>query len=857
MRRGSASPRAPPSSPSSSSSSSSKPGESGIGLLAEAKRLYKSVNKSDKAKASAVGPSKKKYSSSSSLSSSKSDDVTDGLGARVNRGYKAMRAGLQAKTVKAIYYPPKKKYTSSSSSSSQPDAEVSVGRIAKAKRTPKAPRERRQGKAEESVVVPSKRKYSSSSSSSSSEPGDVVTVGRIAKALRGLEALEERHKVEAEESVFVPSKRKCSSSSSSSSSSSQPDDEVSVGRIAKAKRALKALSKRRQENASVASTQLGASGAQQVAREAAVDSPGGDAVRRVGTIAAQEDASQFASALPQTAGMAPPRSGSRIRGAGHPGWIVPQTAGVTNPRAKSGPRTRGGPRPRSTSGLRRPTVVNSQASMLYPNEPLACPPQQFFHNQSAAVAHPTGKVLRRIQPIPVPGGCTKFAPGFTPPAAGGAPQPAAPPPPSPTPSQTPSLTPPSPSPSPSPSSSPSPSPLSSPSPSPSPSPPPAPNKRLNDPDWDLVTVNGTQIVDKRDVLLITLGEQIYEHGRRSLCKAHDNMANQPVIVKIIRKVLTDIDGNESSFVMDEFYVGKYLEHPAFMRTFAAYQTSHAYYLVLEYIHGRTLHDAINDPTVSMTRKKAYFVQMVEAIRYMHGKGVIYRDLKPTNVMITQTRNGKERIKFVDYGISTRLGKRVADSSGEFIERRKVRCKFHPCAYMAPEMYFFGKQKRPCDIYQLAFVAYILFTADLPFHNKPNPLTQVLHTKAGIDRTRQDWRGLSADARHFFRHTFCVDPNERLNIEQVKLTQLYIDAYDEVRDILPELTGPYTNCRKLNEDIVDRISKAYTGRSHCVIRYLIEEGLKTNGQVMNRFAGIYNTIYHFEFIKPQLDDDKRS
>src|SRR6185369_7750258 len=86
------------------------------------------------------------------------------------------------------------------------------------------------------------------------------------------------------------------------------------------------------------------------------------------------------------------------------------------------------------------------------------------------------------------------------------------------------------------------------------------------------------------------------------------------------------------------------------------------YLVMEYIEGQTLSKLIEQGPLPLDKALAYAVQIVDALAAAHAKGVIHRDLKPGNIIIT--KNGA---KVLDFGLAKLASERVPAGSTDNVE----------------------------------------------------------------------------------------------------------------------------------------------------------------------------------------------
>ncbi|HEY7566396.1 MAG TPA: serine/threonine-protein kinase, partial [Gemmatimonadaceae bacterium] len=156
----------------------------------------------------------------------------------------------------------------------------------------------------------------------------------------------------------------------------------------------------------------------------------------------------------------------------------------------------------------------------------------------------------------------------------------------------------------------------------------------------------------------------------------------------------------------EAELGRALHHPNIVRIVDRGQVESTPYFAMELIDGETLRDRLDregrlDPALAAS----VTARVAEALDYAHHKGVIHRDLKPTNIMLE--RQGG--LKVMDYGIARAQFREGITTTGGFIGTPQ---------YSAPEAAD-GLTEPKSDIYSLGVVFFEMLTGSLPFPNE-NP-----------------------------------------------------------------------------------------------------------------------------------------
>ena len=138
------------------------------------------------------------------------------------------------------------------------------------------------------------------------------------------------------------------------------------------------------------------------------------------------------------------------------------------------------------------------------------------------------------------------------------------------------------------------------------------------------------------------------------------------------------------------------------------------YLVMEYIEGDPLSKIIEQGPLPLDKALGYAVQIVDALAAAHAKGVIHRDLKPGNIIIT--RNG---VKVLDFGLAKFSAEGVSGESAAKIETvtepiTRAGAILGTLYYMAPEQVEGKEADERSDIFSFGVVFYEMITGQRPF-----------------------------------------------------------------------------------------------------------------------------------------------
>ncbi|NOK32004.1 protein kinase [Corallococcus exercitus] len=155
-----------------------------------------------------------------------------------------------------------------------------------------------------------------------------------------------------------------------------------------------------------------------------------------------------------------------------------------------------------------------------------------------------------------------------------------------------------------------------------------------------------------------------------------------------------------------------VEHPAVVRIVDFGESGDAACLVMEFVEGQSLYDALQGGPLLAPRALALLQQLAEGLAAIHDKGIIHRDLKPENVLISPSVRG-EQARLLDFGIA-RLVEPDANSA-----LSQVGVVLGTPEYLSPEQAVGAKVDTRSDLYSFGVLAYRVLSGRLPFDG-PSP-----------------------------------------------------------------------------------------------------------------------------------------
>jgi serine/threonine-protein kinase len=204
-----------------------------------------------------------------------------------------------------------------------------------------------------------------------------------------------------------------------------------------------------------------------------------------------------------------------------------------------------------------------------------------------------------------------------------------------------------------------------------------------------------------------LGDRLGSGGMSNVYRATDLILERTVAVKILAEHLSDDERFVARFRREALAVAK-LIHPNIVQVYDTGIDEGRHYIVMEYVEGRSGAQILQrqGPLDPETAAEAG-IQACAGLDYAHRRGIIHRDVKPGNLMITggPASGGPMTVKLTDFGIARAIEQTRITQVGSVVGT---------AAYLAPEQVR-GEEATPAtDVYALGVVLYQFLTGRLPY-----------------------------------------------------------------------------------------------------------------------------------------------
>jgi eukaryotic-like serine/threonine-protein kinase len=276
-----------------------------------------------------------------------------------------------------------------------------------------------------------------------------------------------------------------------------------------------------------------------------------------------------------------------------------------------------------------------------------------------------------------------------------------------------------------------------------------------------------------------LGEVIGRGGMSSVYRARDENLGRDVALKLFAPQAPEADGLKRQEA--EIQLLATLNHPSLVTLFDAGADARIPdeprpFLTMELVDGQDLRSRIRHSAVPLDELAVIGAGVADALAYVHGMGIIHRDIKPGNILLVQTRPGEPlRPKLTDFGIA-----RMADSTRLTATGTMV----GTAAYLSPEQAMGSPLSPATDIYSLGLVLLECIKQTMEY-----PGNAVESAVARLHRAPEIPAGVPAEWADLIRSMTAIEPLGRpaaADVESV-LRQALVSPVSAPGELIQEVT----------------------------------------------------------------------
>jgi serine/threonine-protein kinase len=217
-------------------------------------------------------------------------------------------------------------------------------------------------------------------------------------------------------------------------------------------------------------------------------------------------------------------------------------------------------------------------------------------------------------------------------------------------------------------------------------------------------------------------EKLGEGGMGEVYRALDEMLDRDVALKMLKPELARRQGTVDRFRAEAITLAK-LDHPGIARIHGCSRHDDRWFIVMEFVRGETLLGRLSRAgRLPWTEAVPIVCQLLDALEYAHRRGVIHRDMKPANVLMSD----EGAIKVTDFGIARVLGTQRATRTGHIVGTLE---------YMSPEQVRGEEVDGRADLYAVGILLHELLTGRVPFRGGAEYEIMMQHLQAPVPSVR--------------------------------------------------------------------------------------------------------------------------
>jgi eukaryotic-like serine/threonine-protein kinase len=271
-------------------------------------------------------------------------------------------------------------------------------------------------------------------------------------------------------------------------------------------------------------------------------------------------------------------------------------------------------------------------------------------------------------------------------------------------------------------------------------------------------------------------EKLGAGGQGSVYKAVDTRLGRTVVIKVLPPELTAKPANLKRFLR-EAQLCSQLDHPNICTIFDFGEWNGMHYIAMQYVEGKTVRQLVNGKPLELKSGLSIAIQVCDGVAAAHARGIIHRDIKAGNVMVTPAGQAK----ILDFGLAKLVEDDEKISQVDRTELTEIGVPYGTATYAAPEQARGDKVDHRADIFSTGVLLYELLAGIWAFqgktvvevryavmHEQPKPLSEM----------RND--PVPPRIQEIINKSLAKEPRERYQ----KMTQFR----DELRDVLQDITG---------------------------------------------------------------------
>ena len=202
-------------------------------------------------------------------------------------------------------------------------------------------------------------------------------------------------------------------------------------------------------------------------------------------------------------------------------------------------------------------------------------------------------------------------------------------------------------------------------------------------------------------------------GQGAVYKATDTKLGRPVVIKVIPPELSAREANLKRFER-EARLASSLDHPNICTIYDLDEVDGVHFIAMQFVEGKNVRQLVAGRPLELKTSLLIGLQVADALAAAHNRGIIHRDIKSGNVMVTSSG----QVKVLDFGLAKLLDDTEAETAGlHRTELTEVGVPYGTATYAAPEQARGDRVDKRADVFSLGVLLYEMLTGTWPFRGK--------------------------------------------------------------------------------------------------------------------------------------------
>ena len=299
-------------------------------------------------------------------------------------------------------------------------------------------------------------------------------------------------------------------------------------------------------------------------------------------------------------------------------------------------------------------------------------------------------------------------------------------------------------------------------------------------------------------------------GQGTVYKALDTKLNRTVVIKVLPPEVTAKTANFKRFER-EAQLCSQLDHPNICTIYDFHQANGIFYIAMQFVEGKNVRQLVAGRPLELKSALSIAIQTCDALSYTHSRGIIHRDIKAGNIMVTS----EGQVKVLDFGLAKLLQDEPEDlpRGTHRADLTEIGIPYGTATYAAPEQAKGERADHRADIFSTGVLLYEMLTGIWAFQGKTvvDVRHQVLHGTPKPLALMRTTEPLPAQIQQIIDKALAKHPRDRYQ----KISTMRDDVRAVLQDIsgMPVLQNDVYAPRHADNNVMKRAWKWFRGKNN--------------------------------------------